>query len=209
MISIEHGIFIRISTPPRAPFARPDQALDSAFGAGTRQHVLSAISTTLEAVLFEVVASKSPREFPDALHHGILYSIFLMIAFTWAVVVLELANPLGREHEHEREFGPPRSLSLPPSPRLLMLGRFSPANTFSRPGTGSGRTPTTIHVQPSASLVIPGGTECTGSIDSERIEDGRQKPSRGRGGKGAAVVVPIEEQERKYCRKPRVCLVDV
>eukprot|EP00903_Cladosiphon_okamuranus_P022077 g20303.t2 len=163
-------------------------ALDSSFGAGTRGHVLATTSTTVEAILFEAIASKTPRDYPDGLRHGLMYSIFAMLVFTWAVVVLELAIPVGRGHDRERE--PGRLIPPPPSPRLLMLGRFAPSKPFSRPGSRSRRTPTTIHVQPStSSLAIP-DTDSVGSSESERIEDGRRKLG-GQGG-GAAVVVPIE-----------------
>lgn len=181
-------------TPPTTPrsLARSEQALDSAFGAGTRGHVLATISTTLEAVVFNSVASNAPREYPDGLNQGLFFSIVAMLVFTWAVVVIELAVPVGREHEDEGE--PPRLLLRPPSPRLPLLGRLAPSSpSFSRPGSAPRKTPTTmVHVQPSASSLVMSGTDSTGSSESERIEDGRQKPGGGRGGKGAAVVVPIE-----------------
>lgn len=182
---------INVYPPSRRSLARPEQALDSAFGAGTRGHVLATISTTLEAVIFKSVSSNAPREYPDGLHNGLFFSVFAMLVFTWAVVVLELATPVGRKHEGEG--GPPPLLSRPPSPRLLLLGRFAPSKpVFSRPGSPSRKTPTLIQVQPSAtSLVMPSTGSSVGSA-SERIEDGREKPGGGRGGKGAAVVVPIE-----------------
>lgn len=187
MVSNDHGMHGSMHTPPTLPFPRTtEQALDSAFGAGTRGHVLATTSTTLEAILFEAFASKAPREYPDSLRHGLMYSIFAMLVFTWAVVVLELAILVGRRHDRERE--PPRLLSPPPSPRLLLLGRFAPSKPFSSPG--SRRTPSTINVQPSASSLAIPGTHSSGGSESERIEDGRRKPG-GRGG-GAAVVVPIE-----------------
>lgn len=152
--------------------------------------MLATISTTLEAVVFEAIASKAPREYPDSLHHGLFYSIFALLVFTWAVVVLELVIPVGREHERDRE--PPPPPPPPRSPRLLLLGSFAPSKPFRRSGSGSRKTPTTIHVQPLASTLEMLSTDNgSGNSESERREGGLQRPG-GRGGKGSAVVVPIE-----------------
>lgn len=150
--------------------------------------MLATISTTFEAILFESMASEAPREYSDNLYQGLLYSIFAMFVFTWAVVVLEVVIPVGRERWDERK--PPRLLPPPPSLRLSLLGRFAPSTSFSRPGSSSRKT-NMFHVQPSKSSLVVPRADSSDSSESERIEDGRQEPE-GRGGKGKALVVPIE-----------------
>lgn len=155
--------------------------MDSAFGAGTPGHVFAAISTTVEATVFETLASKAPREYPDDLHQFLLYSVSVMFVFTWAVVVLEVAIPIGREREG------PLLLPPPPSPRLL-LRQLASAKYYSTKWARGTATTTTIHVRPFSSSAVPSDSGCDDS-DSEKLEEGNQKPGWG----GVASIVPIEE----------------
>lgn len=162
---------------PRSPL----QALDSAFGAGTPGHLVAAISTTAEAIVFESVASNAPRDYPDALHQLLIYLISTMFVFTWVVVFLEMAIPVGRER-----------LPPPPSPRLKLLGgRF----VSSRAGSASRSRQTTttkVHVQPSSSSLVGLQRDHGDSSESCKIESDDRRKSGWRGGTKTASVVPGE-----------------
>ncbi|CAM9121074.1 unnamed protein product, partial [Scytosiphon promiscuus] len=155
-------------------------ALDSAFGAGTPGHVVAAISTTAEAIVFESVASNAPRGYPDALHQLLIYLISAMFVFTWVVVFLEMAIPVGRER-----------LPPPPSPRLQVLeGSVTP----SRPASSSRSRQTTttkVHVQPSSSSLALQRARGDNS-ESNGLEGAGRLKAGCRGGKKAATVVPGE-----------------
>lgn len=156
--------------------------MDSAFGAGTSGHVLSTLGTTVEAIVFEAIASKAPRSYPDSLRQFLVSFVFAMFGFTWAVVVLEVAIPVGRDAD--------RDLGGRDPPRLLL-----PLPSIKFSSSGSRRMPITVHVQPSTSSLVlsPGdGDSCSRSgSESGRIEEACERAVR-RGGNGPASVVPIE-----------------
>ncbi|CAM9270584.1 unnamed protein product [Hapterophycus canaliculatus] len=155
-------------------------ALDSAFGAGTPRHVVATISTTVEAIIFGGVVSNAPRDYPDALHQLLMYLIPSMFVFTWVIVLLEMAIPVGRER-----------LPPPPSPRLQLLGkRLSTSRSASTP-TSRRATTTKVHVHPSSSSLAlqPARGD---SSESLRVEGGGRPKPGWRGGKETATVLPGE-----------------
>lgn len=146
------------------------QALDSAFGSRTPAHLIAAIATTVETVIFFFLAGSAPHSYPDYVDDALVSGCTMMLIYTWLVLLLEKVLRLGGQ--------PPLPLP-PPSPRL--------STRSPRPSMMA-----TIHVQPLVS-VLP----CTASgSDSEIKEDDAVVPLWA-GSKGLASVVPMEESDGK------------
>lgn len=140
------------------------QALDSAYGAGTRAHLLAAVATTMETIAFSSIAKNLPRDYPASLGDALLSWCSAMLVYTWVVLVLEMAIPFGRD---------PPGLLPPPSPRLALGGTTAP-----------GIPP--INVQMSRTNILP--------PDDSSSDNSSNHVLRGwGGGKSVVSVVPTEE----------------
>lgn len=132
--------------------------------------MFSAITTTIEAVVFNSLAGTLPRSYPTAVGEALLSACTVMLVYTWIVLVAEKVLALG---------GEPPQTAPPPPPRLPPTVRVH----LSAP---------TVHVQPSSSakrLPLQGENSSSSKNSGSRGDGFRGQAA---GGPGSSAVVPTE-----------------